>query len=213
MTMMLDVFALPRGARSRTRRLREAFLRGYLSAHPGTGHVQLDLARDHASLPSLDEWDIEAKFEMMYGEGKLDNEQAQHWNALTKLTDQLHAADLIVLSCPMWNFSIPWMLKRWIDCVVQAKLTWELRAGEYHGLLGGRTGVILVTRDGDYPEGTPKAALDHQVPYLKQMLAFVGIAPVHVVIAEPLSVADRAKSAGALELAMVEAEKLGRSLP
>ena len=212
MPVLLDVFALPRGLRSRTRKLREAFLHGYAGAHPDAVRHELDLARDHAQLPCLDEWDIEAKFEMMYGEGELDEEQARHWNALTRLTDQLHSADVIVVSAPMWNFSVPWMLKKWIDCVTQARLTWEVRGTEYHGLLKGRQGVILATRDGAYPEGTPGAAWDFQLPYLKHMLNFIGIGPVHTVVAEGLMPAGGKMQLSMLEVAMKQAEALGRTL-
>src|SRR5512132_136748 len=147
MPTLLDVHAMPRGARSRTRKLRDAFVRGYLRQHPDAAHIVVDLAHGYDDLPVFDEWDIETKFEMFYGEGKLDDEMAARWTALTALTDQLHAADVILVSSPMWNFSVPWMLKRWIDAVVQPKLTFEVRDGTFHGLLGGRTGVILATRD------------------------------------------------------------------
>ena len=212
MPNVLDVFALPRGARSRTLRLREAFLRGYTSKHPQAQRLELDLARDHARLPSIDEWDIQAKFEMMYGEGKLDGEAAKHWNAITQLTDQLHFADLIVLSCPMWNFGVPWMVKKWIDCVAQARLTWEHQNGVYQGLLKGRAAVILTTRDGAYAAGTPYETVDFQLPYLRQMFGFLGIDPVHVVVGEPMMALGRDAGVQALEKACSEAETLGRSL-
>ena len=212
MPTLLDVFALPRGLRSRTRKLREAFLRGYSMSHPDLVHHQIDLARDHALLPSLDEWDVEAKFEMMYGAGELDEEQARRWNALTKLTDQLHAADVVLVTTPMWNFGIPWMLKKWIDCVAQCRLTWEVRGTEYCGLLQGRTGVILVSRDGAYPEGSPHAAWDFQVPYLKHMLGFMGIGPIHTVVAEGLAPAGGEVRLALLEPAMQQAETIGRAL-
>jgi FMN-dependent NADH-azoreductase len=212
MPTILDVFALPRGRRSRTRRLREAFLRGYRDAHPDVVHNEIDLARDHAQLPSLDEWDIEAKFEMMYGEGRLDAEQARHWNTLTGLTDQLHAADLVVISTPMWNFGVPWMLKKWIDCVAQARLTWEHRDGAYQGLLGGRQAVVLATRDGSYSNGSPMAGCDFQLPYLRHVLGFMGLGPVHAVVAEGLAPAGGEVRLAMLETAMTEAEKLGRAL-
>ena len=212
MPTLLDVHAMPRGARSRTRKLRDAFVRGYLRQHPDAAHVVVDLAHGFDHLPVFDEWDIETKFEIFYGEGKLDDEMAARWNALTALTDQLHSADVIVVSSPMWNFSVPWMLKRWIDAVVQPKLTFEVKDGTFHGLLGGRTGVILATRDSTYAPGTPHAVLDHQLPYLRQVFGVMGIAPIHTVIAEPLSYHGHEKAQQVLETAMGEAEQLGATL-
>ena len=157
-----------------------------MAKHPDAQRTVLNLAEDYRGLPVFDEWDISAKFEMLYGEGQLDDVAAARWTTLTQLTDQLHAADLIVLSTPMWNFSIPWHLKRWLDCVVQGRLTFEYVDGQYNGLLAGRQAVILTTRDGAYPPGTPAAALDFEMPYLRTILGFMGLAPIHEVIAEPM---------------------------
>jgi FMN-dependent NADH-azoreductase len=212
MATLLDVHALPRGKQSRTRRLRDSFLSGWKAAHPGGAVVSLDLATGFADLPVFDEWDIQAKLEMMFGEGKVDGEAAKRWTALTLLTDQLHAADTIVLSCPMWNFSVPWTVKRWIDAVVQGRLTFEVKDGQYLGLLHGRKGVVLATRDGTYAEGTPMSAMDFQIPYLKAIFGFLGLSPVETVVAEGLIQLGKTGAAAEVERAMVRAEKLGRSL-
>ncbi len=212
MGTLLDVFALPRTGRSRTRKLRDAFLAGYRDKHPDARVVSMDLARDYRELPTLDEWDIEAKFEVAYGEGKLDDKGAARWAALTRLTDQLHACEVVLISAPMWNFSIPWHLKRWLDSVIQTGLTFEMANGGYRGLLGGRAAVVLTTRDGAYAGGSPLAALDHQIPYLKTVLGFMGLAPVHTVVGEPMVAAGPEVGQAALARAAAEAKELGRQL-
>lgn len=212
MPNLLDVFAIPRGQKSRTRKLKDAFTRAYLAAHPDANHIRVDLAHEHQHLPVFDEWDIEAKFEMAFGEGKLDDQMAQRWSTLTQLTDQLHLSDLLVVSCPMWNFSVPWMMKRWIDCVVQGRLTFEARDGQYKGLLSGRPAVILATRDGDFRPGTPFESMDFHVPYLKTVLGFLGYGPIHTIVAEPLMGEGPYAGAAALEQAIAGAESLGQRL-
>jgi FMN-dependent NADH-azoreductase len=149
---------------------------------------------------------------MLYGEGKLDETAAERWNALTKLTDQLHSADLVVVSAPMWNFSIPWHLKRWIDCVVQGRLTFEFVDGTYRGLLAGRPAVILATRDGAYPPGSPYAAMDFQVPYLRTVFGLIGLGPIHEVVAEPMMLMGVEAGIEALKAATVRAGELGQTL-
>ncbi|MBI2394423.1 MAG: NAD(P)H-dependent oxidoreductase [Deltaproteobacteria bacterium] len=213
MPTIFDVHALPRGAKSRTRRLRDAFLGAYRERHgEAVRHVELDLARDHGTLPVFDEWDIQARLEVAFGEGDLDEESARRWAALTKLTDQLHACDVLLLSCPMWNFSVPWYVKRWIDCVVQAKLTFEVKDGQYQGLLGGRSAVVVTTRDGSYPEGSPLAAFDFQVPYLRMVLGFVGFSQVRVVVAEPMAAAGPAVAEDALRQAIDASAAVAREI-
>ena len=129
-----------------------------------------------------------------------------------RAADQLHAADLIVISTPMWNFSIPWHLKRWIDCVVQGRLTFEFVGGQFQGLLTGRKAVILSSRDGLYTPGTSLAALDFQMPYLRTILGFLGLSPIHEVVAEPMMMAGVAAGQAALEAAVEKARALGGEL-
>ncbi|MBL8919609.1 MAG: NAD(P)H-dependent oxidoreductase [Myxococcaceae bacterium] len=209
---VLDVQAMPRGERSRTRKVHDAFFRGLKASRPDAHIIAKDLAHHHDSLPAFDEWDVEAKFEVMYGEGKLDEVGARRWNALTALTDELHAANLVVVSAPMWNFGIPWFLKRWLDAVVQGRLTFEYVNGGYQGLLKGRSAVVLTSRDGDYRPGSPFASYDYHLPYLRMILGFMGLDPIHAVAAEPMVAGGPEAAARGLETAIAEAEKLGRSL-
>lgn len=208
MTVLLDVFASPRHASSRTRALRDAFVEAWRKSHAGGQVITVDLPALDEGVPELDEWDIEAKLQMMYGQGKLTAELAQRWDTLTRFTDQLHLADTVLISSPMWNFSVPWTLKRWLDVVVQPRLTFEVRDGAFHGLLKGRKGMLLLTRDGAYGPGTPFEKMDFQLPYLRQVMGFLGLDPVHAVIAEPMGVGGPEVAARALAKAIVEAEAL-----
>ncbi len=212
MPVVLDVNVLPRGQASRTRKVRDGFMAGYFAAHPDAQRIPVDLADMYRKLPAFDEWDISAKFEMLYGEGKLDEAGAERWNALAQYTDQLHTATVVVVSAPMWNFGIPWHLKRWIDCVIQGRLTFEYRDGAFHGLLGGRPCVLITTRDGAYGPGTPYAAMDFHMPYLRAILGLVGLGPIHEVIAEPMVAGGPEVGAAALEAAIKRAGDLGASL-
>jgi FMN-dependent NADH-azoreductase len=212
MPVVLDVNVLPRGKASRTRKLHEAFFAAWHAKHPDGQRISLDLSDEHRNLPVFDEWDITAKFEMLYGEGKLDGVAAERWNALMKLTDQLHAADLVVLTAPMWNFSVPWPLKRWIDCVVQGRLTFEYVDGQFRGLLGGRPVVLLTTRDGAYPPGTPFAEFDFQMPYLRKIVDLIGLGPIHEVIAEPMMMAGPEAGVAALAEAVLRAGELAQTV-
>lgn len=214
MGIVLDLYALPRAQRSRTRKLRDAFFEAYLDNNPGTQRIELDLVKDVEKLPAWDEWDVQTKFEMLYGEGNLDEEMATRWNALARWTDQLHQANLVVVSCPMWNFSIPWHLKRWIDAVVQARLTFEVdrKSGGIKGLLTGRPCVLIATRDGAYPPGSPYAAMDFQIPYLKTVLGLIGLGPFHEVIGEPMTMGGPQVGKDALAAAIEKASELGRAI-
>jgi FMN-dependent NADH-azoreductase len=100
-----------------------------------------------------------------------------------QLTDELLAADVLVLAAPMYNFAIPSTLKAWLDHVLRAGLTFKYTDTGPQGLLTGKRAFVLTARGGIYAG----SALDHQEPYLRQALAFIGIHDVQFIHAEGLN--------------------------
>lgn len=99
------------------------------------------------------------------------------------LTDELLAADVLVLAAPMYNFAIPSTLKSWLDHVLRAGVTFKYSETGPQGLLTGKRAFVLTARGGVYSG----SAMDHQEPYLRQALAFVGIHDVSFIHAEGLN--------------------------
>ena len=82
----------------------------------------------------------------------------------------------------MYNFSVPAVLKSWIDYVVRPGFTFKLAEG-WPGMLGNkRTKIIVATRD-VYTPGTPSEADDLVSPVLRRALAFMGVTDVETVLA------------------------------
>ena len=75
----------------------------------------------------------------------------------------------------MHNFSIPSVLKMWIDQVVRGGRTFAYGPNGPKGLLSGKKATILVASGGVYEAGTPMAALNFIDPYLGTILGFIGI--------------------------------------
>ncbi|WP_068315054.1 FMN-dependent NADH-azoreductase [Polycladidibacter hongkongensis] len=96
-----------------------------------------------------------------------------------ELINELRAADVIVVGAPFYNFSMPASLKTWIDQVARAGETFSYTEDGPKGLLEGKK-AIIVAASGGVPVGSP---IDFNVPYLKQVLAFIGITEVEVVAA------------------------------
>ena len=93
------------------------------------------------------------------------------------LTDELLAADAILLAVPLYNFGVSQHVKAWIDLIMTdpRALTTE------GGLLGGRPVVLATVRGGSYAAGTPRAGWDHSTPYLRRIIADVWGADLTVV--------------------------------
>lgn len=75
----------------------------------------------------------------------------------------------------MYNFSIPAVLKLWIDQIVRAGKTFAYENGAPVGLLGDKKATFLVASGGVYDQGTPMAVMNFVEPYLQSMFGFLGV--------------------------------------
>ena len=94
-----------------------------------------------------------------------------------ELIDELEAADIIVISAPMYNFSIPSSLKAYIDQIVRIGRTFSMDENGPKGLIGNKKVFILTARGSVYSEG-PLASYDQLVPYMSTVLGFLGMIDV-----------------------------------
>lgn len=111
------------------------------------------------------------------------------------LITELLAADIIVIGTPMYNFTITTQLKAWFDRVCQAGLTFRYTPEGPVGLAVGKKAIVAASRGGVYSTGN-QSHRDFQVPYLREILAFMGIVDVAVVLAEGVNVSpeDRTRA-------------------
>ena len=173
--VLLHVDSSPR-ATSATRTLTSAYVAAWREHHPG-GTVRVhDLPA--LNLPHLNATEMGAWF------ARPDEHTDLHRLVLARsdhLIDDVLAADEILIGAPMWNFSIPSSLKAWIDHVTKAGRTLEFGPDGPYGIVPATRAVVVVSRGSEYGPGKPTAALDHQVPYLRLILGFLGIEDVRVV--------------------------------
>jgi FMN-dependent NADH-azoreductase len=99
------------------------------------------------------------------------------------LIAELEEADEIVIGVAMHNFSIPSVLKLWIDQIARVGKTFSYSANGAEGLLKDRTATILVSTGGVYDAGTPSASMNFVEPYLRAVLKFLGITDIKSVSA------------------------------
>ena len=107
----------------------------------------------------------------------------QHRKALAysdELVAELQDADVLVIGAPIYNFSVPAVLKAWIDMVARARLTFRYTENGPEGLLTGKKAYIVVP-SGGVPVGSE---VDFATPYLRHALAFIGITDVEFVGAQ-----------------------------
>lgn len=119
MARVLHVKASPRGRESLSNRVAEAFLEAYVEGHPGAEVETLDLFA--AGLPVFDAPAAKAKYSVLAGQEPV-GDAAGVWKRVLEAVDQLKAADVVLISSPMWNFGIPYAFKQWLDVIVQPTL-------------------------------------------------------------------------------------------
>ncbi len=208
MPRILHIHASPRPD-SFSWRLARAFLDAYQQAHPGTGCELLDLWE--ADLPAFDAPAAGAKYSVMHGLEPRD-EQARVWRRVGEIIEHFKSAEMYVFSSPMWNFSIPYRLKQYIDILVQPGLTFtQSMTKGYQGLVTGRPAVLLLARGGAYPSGTDSAQYDMQRPYLETILRFIGLTDIRTVAVEQ-TLAGPDVSERNLKAAIEQARKLAAEM-
>jgi FMN-dependent NADH-azoreductase len=161
----------------------EALVRRRRVAAP---HLEVDhLPLWTEELPPFDGPALAAKYARLAGRG-LDPLQAEAWSAIEGLVRRLDAADEVLLSTPMWNLSVPYRLKHYIDLITQPGLTFrfEPEAG-YTPLLRDRPVTIVVASSGDFATGQSYGRPDLLTPYLRAALAFVGLRSVLFISVAP----------------------------
>ena len=122
-------------------------------------------------------------------------EQVSRLSASDAAIAAVKAADVVVLTAPVYNFSIPSVLRAWIDHICRAGLTFRYTEDGPQGLLADRP-VYLVMASGGVPFGSP---VDFASGYLKQVFGFIGIDDVRLIGAEKVALDLSAATRGALD--------------
>jgi FMN-dependent NADH-azoreductase len=182
MKKIFHIVASPRGDDSRTLELSEAFLSEFLKKHPDWMVDELNLWTE--KLPPMTMKRVDGKY-MLLGGKDLFGEFKEAWEEIIQHIDRFKAADLYLVSTPMWNFSIPYMLKQYIDIIVQPKFLFHYTPTGPEGLITNKKMIICTSRGGDYSSDAMKP-FDHQEPYLRTVFGFVGIKDITFLNAQPM---------------------------
>ena len=187
MARLLIIESSARQQGSLSRELIGQFLRRWHLQNPDDAVLRRDLGAE--PLPHLDEALLRAW--TLPPEQHADAERRALQRS-DRLIAELLDADVLVLGVPMYNFAIPSTLKAWFDHVLRAGVTFRYSESGPQGLLSGKRAFVLTSRGGIYAGGSQ----DHQEPYLRQVLGFIGIHDVTFVHAEGLNLGSEFMAKG-----------------
>jgi FMN-dependent NADH-azoreductase len=195
MTKILYLKTSPRGDASYSNRVAAHVVDELRKAQPGASVTERDLAQEQPA--HIDQQFLSALDTPEAARGTAEDARIVQADALIR---ELKAANVIVVSVAMINFSIPSTLKAWIDQVARSGQTFRYdETGKPHGLVTGKR-VILVQAHGGQYCGTQAQSIDFVTPYLRHMLGFMGMSDIETVHVEGTifgeEVAEKSVAAG-----------------
>ncbi|MES2344520.1 MAG: NAD(P)H-dependent oxidoreductase [Chlamydiota bacterium] len=203
MGKLLHLIASPREDESRTLQISEIFINAFKKKHPDWVFDELNLAKE--AIPSLTMKRADGKYALLAGK-ELFGELRESWEEIIQHIERFLSADIYLISTPMWNFSIPYTLKQYIDLIVQPKYLFRYTDHGVEGLAKNKKMIVVSSRGGQY-ESKETQPLDFQEPYLRMIFGFIGITDITFVKAEPMDMGEEIQKQK-LELAKSEALKL-----
>ena len=169
MSTILYVAASPRGADAHSRRFADTLLARLQAHRPQARIVTRDLAADPIPPPDA-----------VFSAAILAPPMPDHPDlALSEtLIRELEAAEAVVIATPMHNYTVPAVLKAWIDQIVRIHRTFASTPAGKVGKLPDRPVYLVVASGGWFTQASPTGAPaqpDFVTPYLRAVLGTIGL--------------------------------------
>lgn len=178
MSKVLYIKANPKSDEaSRTFKISERFIESYKQSHPGDDIKTLDLYLEDIHLLTTE--DINSIF------GEKSKADVEH--PILRYAYEFLAADKYIIAAPLWNLSIPAILKAYIDYISVPGITFKYTEQGAVGLCSGKKAIYIAARGGEYSQG-PFAPYEMGERYLRTIFGFLGITDFTTISAEKLDV-------------------------
>jgi FMN-dependent NADH-azoreductase len=184
MKKIIHITSSTNGEQSHSNQLGKAIIEKILLQHPESSVITHDLITDPVPYVSLGE--VQAFFtpEDQHTEEMIQS-AAYSKAAVAELLD----SDILVISAPLINLTIPAQLKSWIDHITRSGQTFRYSEEGPEGLVKGKKVFLALSGGAVYTEG-PMKAYDFMTPYLKGILGFLGMTDSTVYWADGTAVSD-----------------------
>jgi FMN-dependent NADH-azoreductase len=207
MTRLLHISASPRGHASESLRIAQVFSSTFAESHP-------DATVEHWDLwdGSLPDFAVGARAKMTVFSGAApQGAEAEAWAAARGVFERFAGAERLLFSVPMWNGSVPYVLKQFIDVVSQPGWVFGVdpTTGYSHLLAGGGIRVAVVYTSAVWGPGLgPEFGRDFQSTYFTDWLHWAGLTDTneirfHPTLSGDWDAARQAADAAARDLAKV----------
>ncbi len=169
---LLHLIAAPRGEQSRTLQISTEFLKNLKSQHADLEVEELDLFQEE--LPQFNAHSANAMYASLRGETPANIVEA-NWDRIIAYSKNFLTYDLYLISSPMWNFTVPYKLKHFIDIILQPGIMFQYTETGVDGLNKNKKMFCITSRGNDYREGGPMEKFEFLEPYLRSIFGLTGI--------------------------------------
>jgi len=114
-----------------------------------------------------------SKLRMLAGSGTA--EDVEKMEPVFEMAEEINVVDVLLVSTPMWNYSLPYVLKQYIDIVIQPGINFKEKKGEAPKAVRPGRPLMLITSAG----GAGNPDRDYLTPYLKLIFGLVGFDRCH----------------------------------
>ncbi|HEU4656828.1 MAG TPA: NAD(P)H-dependent oxidoreductase [Capillimicrobium sp.] len=190
MSRLLHISSSPRGGASESLQLAEVFLESFRASHPDVEVESWDLW--DGTLPEFGPAAAGAKMTVFGGQVP-QGDQAAAWRAAEATFERFDSADRLLFSVPMWNGSVPYILKQLIDVISQPGMIFGVdpHDGYSHLLEGrGKKAAVIYTSAVWGPKLGPAFGRDFQSTYFDDWLRWTGITDITTVRYHPTLTGD-----------------------
>lgn len=181
----LIVSYTPRGERSKTKELMDYFVENVKNK---SEIQQLDLTTEPPDLFMKD--NLLAYYKRNYTGEALNDEECALLAKMDDMTAQFQQCDVFVLVYPMYNFSLPAIVKAYFDSIIQKGKTFLLTENGFEGAMKGKKALILSTSGGMYNENMGTAGWDHSLSLSQTICQFLGFEDIQIISAQGLNLSD-----------------------
>ena len=167
MKKLLRIDSSSRFEGSNSRGLADIFEKKWLNINPAGEVIVREIIKK--PLPHIADETIKAFYTPV---DQLSDIAKSNLKVSDELIAEIKSADDILISAPMYNFSVPSALKAWIDQIVRPGFTFDSK--NFTGLIPDKK-VYLCLSYGGEGYSAHMSSMDFLKPYLKALFGFLGV--------------------------------------
>ena len=184
----LIVKYIPRNGESNTEKLLDAFKAEIINSEV----EELDLCIDVPDM--LLKNNLLAHIKRNILGQKLSAFEERLLHKVDRMSNQLRCADNVIVVFPMYNFSMPSVVKAWFDSVMQRGVTFGRSSNGQIVSNVGKKALVMISCGGTYEDGSTLER-EHALSLAKLEFQFMGYTDVRGVMSEGMAKDDEIKYA------------------